>query len=309
MVQYLIILLADDAVTFCHYDNASPSPRLMPIDILRKGILYGMKENLSIQFVYPAHPLPQDYYTAIDTIDHINIVPYSLAAEGDVVVINGCQDVTIEATKTYVLRVTMDELCANTGYLTTIIPRMARLNIVLTDLATISDSDCERYQQCLATLVTVIAQAYADGLAPQVNILTDRMMLTEMNNCGGGETNITLAPDGKFYVCPAFYYDHSYDIGTIDDGLAVKNAQLYRLDHAPICRHCDAYHCRRCVWLNRRLTREVNTPGREQCVIAHLERNASRALLTLLRSYGTFLPECNIPEIDYLDPFDIRDRW
>ena len=137
------------------------------------------------------------------------------------------------------------------------------------------------------------------------------LMLKQMNNCGAGDTTITLAPNGKFYICPAFYYEDEADsIGDLENGLDIKNKQLYRLDHAPICRHCDAWQCKRCIWLNRKTTLEVNTPSHEQCMLAHLERNASRDLLNDIRKHGTFLPEQEeIKEIDYLDPFDNRDEW
>ena len=137
------------------------------------------------------------------------------------------------------------------------------------------------------------------------NLLTDRMFLDKMNNCNAGDESITLAPDGKFYICPAFYLDGSKAVGDLENGLDIKNRQLYRLDHAPICRKCDAWQCRRCVWLNRKTTLEVNTPSHEQCVVAHIERNASRRLLKEIRTLGEFLPEKEIKEIDYLDPFDI----
>ncbi len=140
-----------------------------------------------------------------------------------------------------------------------------------------------------------------------------------MNNCGAGETNVTLAPDGRFYVCPAFYLaDENEDygigktrfsIGDLKNGLNIKNPQLYQLDHASLCRQCDAYQCKRCVWLNRKTTYEVNTPSREQCVVAHMERNASRTLLLNIRKHGEFLPNTEIKEIDYLDPFDVRKEW
>ncbi len=39
--------------------------------------------------------------------------------------------------------------------------------------------------------------------------------------------------------------------------------------------------------------------------MAHLERNASRELLRRIRRQGTFMPDRpDIPEIDYLDPFE-----
>ena len=99
-------------------------------------------------------------------------------------------------------------------------------------------------------------------------------------------------------------------MGNLIDGLDIKNPQLYRLDHAPICRHCDAYQCKRCVWLNRMMTYEVNTPSHEQCVVAHLERNAAAQLLASIRKYGEFLPEKgNLEVVESLDPFEKASKW
>ena len=71
------------------------------------------------------------------------------------------------------------------------------------------------------------------------------------------------------------------------------------------CKICDAYQCKRCVWLNQRVTREVNTPGRIQCLLAHCERNASKNFLENLKSDRTPIVEgISIAEIDYLDPLD-----
>lgn len=82
------------------------------------------------------------------------------------------------------------------------------------------------------------------------------------------------------------------------------NPQLYKLSYAPLCRQCDAYQCRRCIWLNRKMTFEVNTPSHEQCVVAHLERNTSRELLYSVRKYGDFLSGIDIDEISYTDPIE-----
>ena len=174
-----------------------------------------------------------------------------------------------------------------------------------------SGLDFERYENKLRELSELIEQAYLDGFSPQWNILTDRMMLHEMNNCGAGDSTITLAPNGKFYICPAFYYEDMGDsVGDVNKGLDIPNQYLYKLENAPICRHCDAYQCKRCIWLNRKMTLEVNTPSHEQCVAAHLERNASRQLQKNIRKYGEFLPEIDeIKEIDYLDPFNNKEKW
>lgn len=306
MLQYLIIQLDDTSISYCHYENHKTERRLIPVDTLKEGIRFGMMENLMIQFVYPDHELPQEYHEIVESIDHSKIKPTKYNA--DVLVLNGFRNVDID--KPVVLRIGKHDLFSREDDIIELICKVPRLNIVMTDIDTFTDDDFCAYKTMLESLSKKIEGLYADGKSPQLNLLTDRMMLTAMNNCNAGWENITLAPDGKFYVCPAFYHEGAYSIGSLSEGLDIKNPQLYRLDHAPICRHCDAYQCKRCIWLNRKMTLEVNTPSHEQCVMAHLERNASRELLQNVRKHGTFLPEQeDIKEIDYLDPFDKRDEW
>lgn len=45
---------------------------------------------------------------------------------------------------------------------------------------------------------------YLEGMAPQLNLLTDRMMLDKMIIVMP-ELKILHWLDGKFYICPAFY--------------------------------------------------------------------------------------------------------
>lgn len=314
MIQYLVILLDDTSVSYCHFDNIYKDHRLMPIDILKEGIVYGMKENLNIQFVYPDYELPKEYNTIIEEIDHTKIKPFNQANNADVVVFNGFEnikDFPFEESVVYVFRTSMSELFENQSHLNDIAKLVSRVNIIITDIETFNDRDFDMYKSLLESLAKDVELSYQEGKAIQINIITDRIMLNKMNNCGAGDTCITLAPDGKFYVCPAFYNTNGgFSIGSIKDGLDIKNHQLYKLDHAPLCRNCDAYQCKRCIWLNRKTTFEVNTPSHEQCVVAHIERNTSRKLLMSLREKGFSFPDCeDIKEIKYLDPFEIRKEW
>lgn len=313
MLQYLVILLDDTSTSFCHYSVNKKERNLISLDHLRKGIRFGMVENLMIQFVYPDYALPQEYLDVIDTIDHSNIKPLSaLDGDTDIVVLNDWEyDPEQLGDAVVVLRTSWTHLSENYGKLKDLLAVVQRLNVVITDVERMSDSDREEYKTVLEALSKDVEALYVDGKSPQLNLLTDRMMLTEMNNCNAGDSTITLAPNGKFYICPAFYYnDENDNVGDIEDGLDIKNKQLYKLSYAPICRKCDAWQCRRCAWLNRKTTLEVNTPSHEQCVAAHLERNASRDLMLSLRSKGTFLPDKEeIKEITYLDPFEIATQW
>lgn len=258
----------------------------------------------------------------IDSIDHTDIKPFGVSNKigsttlcgSDIVVFNTLEeavDSQLRSDTTYVVRTDKACLFAGCDALGTILGKVARLNVVITDVQAFTEDDFETYKSLLGKLSEEVERLYVSGRSPQLNLLTDRLLLDQMNNCGAGETTITLAPDGRFYVCPAFYQSAGgYAVGDLEHGLDIKNQQLYRLDHAPICRNCDAWQCRRCVWLNRLTTLEVNTPSHEQCVVAHLERNASRELLAAIRRHDTFLPNKEeIKEIDYLDPFEKRSDW
>ena len=311
-------MLDDTSVSYCHYQNDKVKHNLIPIDVLKDGIKYAMLENLTIQFVYPEYSLPEEYNDIIDTIDHCKIVPSTsidskLRNEADVVVFSdwtGMQFYPFIQGQSYILRTSKLDFFDRFLFLKDVLSKVSRLNVVLTDIETFGEQDFKKYEEILTSLSSIVEQMFVDGKSPQLNLLTDRMVLAEMNNCNAGENNITLAPDGKFYVCPAFYnlptidgYERTmgdicnkgYNIGNIYDGLDIKNPQLYKLAYAPICRNCDAYQCKRCIWLNRKTTCEVNT---------------SRMLLNNIRKHGSFLPEREeIKVIDYLDPFDKGYEW
>ena len=320
-MQYLVILLDDTSVAYCHANNPLTERHLMPLETLRKAILFGMKQNLMIQYVYPDYELPAEYAEVIESIDHVKI-------GRDVKVYNGVP-AHIEG-KTAVLRLTIGEFIEKQYDIATLLPQVERLNISLTDIESFKDEQIEAYKKALDTIAKVagnllIASAKDDSTKSVggVNIITDRLSLKEMHNCEAGVGNITVAPNGKFYLCPAFYYDEKMgvsnrmnhakpestrSVGNLDSGLNIPNKQLLQLDHAPLCRNCDAYHCNRCIWLNDRLTMDTNTPSRQQCIVAHLERNATRTLQLSLQQKGIQAGD-EIPEITYLDPFEVKEEW
>ena len=312
--QYIVILLDDTSVSYCHADNTLTEKRLIPLEVLREAILFSMKQNLMIQFVYPEYELPKEYNDLIETIDHIKI--------GRDVLVYDSVPTNVER-KNVVLRLTIADFLAKQYDIALLLPKVTRLNISITDIENFKDELIEDYKTALEMLNSVLLNIYKGGNHPEINILTDRLRLNEMHNCEAGVENITLAPSGKFYLCPAFYYDEqmgistrmnhktkdaSRSVGDLEVGINIQNKQLLELERAPLCRICDAYHCNRCIWLNQKLTWDNNTPSRQQCVMAHIERNASRDLSNKLKDAG-FVLENEIKEINYLDPFDVKEEF
>ena len=330
MLQYLVILLDDTSVAYCHADNPLKKRNLIPVETLKKGIIFGMKQNLMIQYVFPDYELPKEYVDVLESIDNIKIYPINhkspvLIEEDNVSDVEVADFIPEKVeSKNLVLRLKLSEILAKKDEISKLFGNDFRLNICITDVEKFTDEDIIKYQELLKYWNAILLNLYKESKTPQINILTDRMLLDKMHNCDAGVNNITLAPNGKFYLCPAFYYDEKTtvfnqlnhhkpssdnSVGDLENGLNIPNPQLLKLDHAPLCRNCDAYQCRRCIWLNRKLTWDINTPSHQQCVISHIERNASHDLLNKIREFGEFMPEIDIKEINYLDPFNVRKEF
>ncbi|MBR3744045.1 MAG: CXXX repeat peptide maturase [Bacteroidales bacterium] len=263
-----------------------------------------MKENLSLQFLYPDYQLPKEYIKAINKIDHIDIAANH---DADVVICDSIPPADAMVDKTLVFRFTVDALASSIDSLCELLRTALKVNVIITDMAPVSESSFLLYKNSLRKIADAVTELIISGKIPQLNILTDRINLTAMNNCNAGWHCVTLAPDGCFYPCPAFYFKRIYSIGNLKDGVKAPNAQLFTLPYAPICRKCDAFQCKRCVWKNYIETGEVNIPSHEQCVISHLERNASVQIIKSINSRGFTWDVLPINETSYLDPISLLD--
>lgn len=313
MLKYLIIQLDDVSTSYCHYSVNKEERNLMPMDVLKLGITFAMKENLMVQYLLPDYKLSDEYINVMESVENCKIASFSspYASISDVLVIDKWKaEMSFVDNKTYILRIAKKDLLSKYTEIKDRLKDITRLNIVITDIEKFSDSDFENYRTVLYNIANEVEFLYVNGVCMQLNLLTDRIILGEMNNCNAGYENVTLAPDGNFYVCPAFYNDDDYNVGSVHSGIDIKNQHLYRIAYAPLCRNCDAYQCRRCIWLNKKTTLEVNTPSHEQCVVSHVERDVSRKLLMNMQKGGVVdFHDKEIKEISYIDPFDVRKEW
>lgn len=308
MLRYLVILLDDTSISYCHYDVEDREKNLIPLNVLKEGVLFAMKNDLKIQYILPNYTLPQNYIETMESMFNDKIGPVGQKLPLSAIVINSLQSINInmmDSSMQYVIRTTISDFFENYGILKELFTLGISANIVFVDVVSFTEDKIETYRTVLTELVKSVESSIFKGMNINTNLITDRIALDNMNNCGAGDTSITLAPNGKFYPCPAFYYDDNqyYIIGDIENGLDIKNNTLYKLEYAPLCKRCDAYQCKRCVWLNKKLTYEINTPSRQQCVMSHLEREAGATLLDRFHKHNILLNK-TIEKIDYIDPFD-----
>jgi uncharacterized protein len=154
-----------------------------------------------------------------------------------------------------------------------------RININIVDIEGWNNSTLSEYKIQLEKLVELVVENYKNDNELEISCITDRLNLEEMCNCDAGVESYTVAPNGKFYLCPAFYYDDEENyIKDIEYELSMKKLNLLTLSSAPLCTECDAYHCKRCIFLNKKLTCEYNIPSELQCNISYVEREVTRQL-------------------------------
>lgn len=275
----VIVLLSTKSTAFCISDNTQTGEALIPLSVLQRIVDQTRKESLNLQFVFPKQELPEEYVTQINSVAHHKITPLSSAVEGDATVLDGWNDVSGGCQKDsfYILRTTLPDFCNNVGMLEPLLRKSGRLNIIFTDEEHFCKENEQPYQESLEQLSRMVLDQWLSSHKIDVNILTDRLQLSEMDNCNAGWKSVTLAPNGKYYICPDFYYaDEADSCGDIEHGLNIKDPLLYKLNHAPLCRDCGAYHCQRCVFLNKKKTLEVNIPSYEQCSKAEIELNVTK---------------------------------
>lgn len=169
----------------------------MDLNTLQNAIVWCMKENLRIQFVYPDYRLPQQYYDVIDTIDHADIKHLE---NSDVVVFNGLRELCDTKALSIVIRISKEELFEAYDRIVLFLKPHRHISIVITDIDKFTSEDFNKYQTFLSNLSLYAEKLTLENKMPQISILTDRMALSSMNNCNAGDESITIAPNGKFYV-------------------------------------------------------------------------------------------------------------
>lgn len=287
--QTIVVLLSESSVSYCMHHPSKDKHGLISFEDLSRIIVKAQTEGLDLQLVYPKEELPSHYQQLIDTVKHMSIVPVELAFLGDVIVVDGWDDIerAPAAEACYVFRTTLGNFYKKVTELKPLLKMANQLSVILTDDMEFDRNDVAIYETALNKLKDLVLKEFADGHQIKLNILTYRLFLDEMSNCDAGWKSVTLAPNGKYYVCPTFYYDdENCSCGDLNEGLDLKNPLIYKLNHAPLCKNCNAFHCQRCIFLNKKKTGECNIPSFEQCEKSRIELKVTKEFFNLWNGLG-----------------------
>lgn len=290
---YLQFITSDDITPHCCYETKKEQPiSIMSEEIMKKGIAFSDENDMIPIFLTNELHSENCISGEQSILDKVDMPVYRNE--------NILNNISAPNCILLMTKNDIDNLCQN---VLSLFKSSTRVNLVIQDLDEWDKDDLAKYQfELEAIALEIIAIANKIQEIPEINVLTDIFDLKSMSNCDAGIKSYTLAPNGKFYLCPAFYFDNpNNSIGSLEEGININNPELLMLSKAPICNACDAFHCQRCKYLNQKLTGEYNTPSSIQCNISHIERRVSFNIQKELIKNG-FQFDNILQAIDYIDP-------
>lgn len=259
-IRTVDILLDSASPAVCGYSKSDIAER-MDAGTLRRFADARGDLNVDVNVIYPTET-DKNLAEILSKIPHRPIMPES----GSIYRV---------AERYFITALSFEEFQRDPlGAIDHLLPQADRINIMLHDYAGFNP---EAYRTALLALKEHVMPLWLAGHKLRLNILTDPASLRRPKDCTAGSQSVTLAPNGRYYLCPAFYYNDPDDhIGTVETGWHIPAPELLRRDHAPVCRSCRLNACTRCLFDNRHTTAELNTPSYEQCRKAEIEMAVSR---------------------------------
>lgn len=298
VIKYLQFITSDTITPHCSYQNTKGTKNIMAPEIFQKGMAFCEKNGYKPAFLGKPQGIAGREYEQYIVIDKAG------QAGNTVSVYTAGMESLDEADVGILL---LNSMNLNSLYQTVekLFNFLYRINLVIEDISEWNNENILDYKRQLGKVAAFIADMYMQGNEIEINVLTDLWNLSSMKNCDGGTNSFALAPNGRIYMCPAFYFDDpDSHVGTLDAGINIRNPQLLHLENAPICSVCDVYNCNRCKFINKKMTNEINIPSKIQCEVGHIEREQSMRLQRLVKASSTQQFENNLQEIYYKDPLE-----
>lgn len=287
----LLFLLNEDYVSFCSYEQNGKKQKRMSREEVIQGLRYAEKHFMQPIFIH-SKDMEKWELTDYENYEIVHRIPIEAYFEDlpfydyqIVTDLNGisCLD-KIPMQDNLFFNIRQDEIGNLSEAVDQLLNKAERINVNIQDIT--PDFNLKEYEKQLESCVEQLAQTYRETeVLKELNIITDLLFIEEHEGCDAGVNSYSYAPGGQFYVCPAFYSEGLESIGNVENGLDVKNPQLYTEDYMPLCQGCDAFQCENCKYINKKYTKEVNVSPSFQCMKAQIERRVSQQLQRKLPEY------------------------
>lgn len=251
--KYLYFVLDDGITPHCSYSSNKNTEAAMEPELISKGIEYARVHNMIPVFLGDAAKYLDTYQ---NNIMHVCMTGQNIT-ENMRIASNVSRVIPIYDKCNYLTEVTPSDVCilllsrdaldSVEEMLDIIQPSTNRINIIKQDYMIWDSLDLKKYEQVLDS---IRKREHKEG---QINLLEFRH--EPQKECGMGISEITLAPNGKFYECPAAYFSKENSVGDIDSGFSISDSDLYSRERIAKCRKCDVHNCRPCFFCQQKTIR------------------------------------------------------
>ncbi len=270
-LDFLYMLESDDTIPYCNY---TPSGEwVMDPKTFKAGLEY-VEQHDMVPVVVTNHP--QQYQERLKNVVHIMMFPaecgYERKSEVELnIPIYTCGTSVVEKTVAGAVSCIINVEETYIGSLADMVEQLhkwyTRVNINKLHFEQWGEEALHQYEEEIQKIGRIMG---GSGL----NLIDESMN----HNCEVGMKNYLLAPNGRIYACPAFYYagkeeenEEVHVIGSLQDGIAERPKAAYNLKHSATCDECKNKHCAACLYVNYRETGDALVCAKKQCKITELE--------------------------------------
>lgn len=281
----MYFLLSDDYVDYCQHKNQNKTYQPMGQEAILAGLRYAHQHFFEPIFVHSKSQFHFEPHEAYEAYKILHLIPAEFCQEAkklkNTLLVYDRDNLHLASEKAFncMLNIDQEDIFNMYTYVKQILEYYDRVNINILNLSSAFDPNV--YEQQLMEIKELLVAIYREtGVLKEINLITDIYFLDEHNNCKAGDRSFAYGPNGKIYVCGAFYDTHRDNfVGDTRLGIyRLKKPELYKAANSGLCSRCDAYQCLNCVHLNLMKTNEVNVSPSYQCRKSFIEREVSRLL-------------------------------
>ena len=279
-VKYIWLLLSPDAALCCNESTqiANAGTDLMSLELFAKVAKRATEQSWTCIVLGNRNGIPEAYQSLCDEIDAKIILPaeYKGTAPGKHTTI-AFESSQMELAAKHppirraILRVQRRHLPQLSEMVLALLHHFPDVSIRHPELLLYSDEDMATYKGQLFEIGRWLLDKKELWPRYRVNCLTDRFWMDVANECGAGVKGLAVGPTGELYLCPAAMHDGTSPCGHVLGNVELPNRHLLTREYSLPCGKCNALHCLRCIYLNKRGTFEFCVPPKNICWLAHFE--------------------------------------
>ncbi len=260
-LTYIQFILSDQMIPMCNYKNNKTTNNVMSKKLIYKGLKFAKERDLVPVYIGEKLPLidKEKFSITISSADNVQNNQNYIKVYDENYIKGEVKE------QFAILLISKAMLNRMSETVKSLFNEMMRINVFIKDLDEWSNDEFFIYEKELNLISTDIIEHAKMGKFVQMNVLTDQIYNGKTEDCGSGIKSIALAPNGKLYLCPAFYFeDEENYIGDIEDETLNISQSLLKRENSTTCSDCKM-SCSQCVYLNKKVTNEYRVASYNQC--------------------------------------------